>query len=108
MTCVCCFNCYRSLKVSSKKSVLNEHRQQQEPSGSHPSQQPHERAVLNTLTPTGLENSLTILRELTECSEKLKLCTLPVVGMEFTLFIACYSIIAWGVLECSDVGLFFC
>ena len=109
VTCVRCFNCYRSLKVYSKKSVLKERRQQKEPSGNHPSQQPHEHAILNTLTPTGLENSLTTLRELTECSAKLKLCTLPVVGMHPISPVYCLLfIIAWGVLECSDIGLFFC
>ena len=109
VACVCCSNCYRLLKVSSKESVLKERRQQKEPSGNHPSQQPREHAVLNTLTPTGLENSLTTLRELTECSAKLKLCTLPVVGMHPISPVYCLLfIIAWGVLESIDVGLFFC
>ena len=102
VACVCCSNCYRLLKVSSKESVLKERRQQKEPSGNHPSQQPREHAVLNTLTPTGLENSLTTLREQTECSAKLKLCTLPVVGMHPISPVYCLLfIIAWGVLECQ-------
>lgn len=75
------FNCSRSLKISSTKSVLKKRQQQKEPSGNHPPQQPHECTVLNILTPTGLEDALSVLRELTECSAKLKMCTLPVVGM---------------------------
>ena len=75
------FNCSRSLKISSPKSVLKKCQQQKELSGNHPPQQPHECTVLNILTPTGLEDALAVLRELTDRSAKLKMCMLPVVGV---------------------------